>query len=169
MDDEPVHPGGYYLIEGQHGCGKTTILKRALVESGPGILYVPLGVDGDVSVSLYEALKINMYCKGYWAKLSSYLKLPSEICHDDPLDRLKRVFTAVQGIARGIIESTSGILTTKEYRSFIEELDEKDLQLINNLNIFLINPQEVSFHSRLTKLCFESLFKRKDCLIVRLK
>ena len=44
VDDEPVHPGGYYLIEGQHGCGKTTILKRALVESGPGILYVPLGV-----------------------------------------------------------------------------------------------------------------------------
>ena len=73
----------------------------------------------------------------------------------------KRVFTAVQGIARGIVESTSGILTTKEYRSFIEELDEKDLQLINNLNIFLINPQEVSFHSRLTKLYFESLFKKK--------
>lgn len=52
-DDEPVHPGSYYLIEGQHGCGKTTILKRALVESGPGILYVPLGVDGDVRIGQF--------------------------------------------------------------------------------------------------------------------
>ena len=103
-DDEPVHPGGYYLIEGQHGCGKTTILKRALVESGPGILYVPLGVDGDVSVSLYEALKISIYCKGYWAKLSSYLKLPSEICHDDPLDRLKFAFQILRQVATEIIQ-----------------------------------------------------------------
>ena len=75
----------------------------------------------------------------------------------------KRVFAAVKAIARGIVESTTGILTLKEYQSFIEELDEKDLQLINNLqlNIFLINPQEVSFHSRLTKLYYESLFKKK--------
>ena len=102
-DDEPVHPGGYYFIEGQHGCGKTTILKRALVESGPGILYVPLGIDGDVSVSLYEALKINVYCKGYWAKLSSYLKLPSEICHNDPLDRLKFAFQILRQAAAEII------------------------------------------------------------------
>ena len=72
----------------------------------------------------------------------------------------KRVFAAVKGIARGIVESTAGILTLKEYQSFIEELNEKDLQLINNLNVFLINPQEVSFHSRLTKLYFESLFKK---------
>ena len=40
------------MIEGQHGCGKTTILKRALAESGSGILYVSVGVSGDVSSSL---------------------------------------------------------------------------------------------------------------------
>ena len=38
-----LHPaetnGDYYLIEGPHGCGKTTILRDACFNAGPGVLY----------------------------------------------------------------------------------------------------------------------------------
>ena len=88
-DDEPRHPGGYILIKGRHGCGKTTILKRALTESGPGILYVPVGFNGDISLSLYQSLRINEYCEGFWVTFYTFLKLPLKVCPDDPLSRLE--------------------------------------------------------------------------------
>ena len=47
-----VHPGGYFLVEGQQGCGKTTTLMQAIANSGPGMLYVPVGINGDASDSL---------------------------------------------------------------------------------------------------------------------
>ena len=49
-----------------------------------------VGVSGDLSSSsLYESLKFNAYCEGYWAKLHSYLNLPLRICPDDPVVRLR--------------------------------------------------------------------------------
>ena len=327
-DDEPRHPGGYILIQGRHGCGKTTILKQALAESGPGILYVPVGYNGDVSLSLYQSLRIDEYCESFWV---TYLKLPLKVCPDDPLSRLeyglkiltqaaaeivqeegyipvvvfdnlsqilkqqqfdvvamlqdaakeisdnkllivvfaasdssvpnlmrarssisrligtidvgditdqqalnyltcmcdnassdnvatavnlvgghfldllsaahiikthrdgvnetlekllldtlrdlektlfilgalpRRVVTAVQEIARGILDSSTGTLTIAEYASYVEDLNQTDLQLIDTLNIFLINSPDVMFHSRLTKRYFESRFKFEKSLLI---
>ena len=71
--NDPRHPGGYFIIEGQRGCGKTTILKQALTEIGAGVLYVPVDVDGDVSVSLYRSLKINEFCERSLVRLYSYI------------------------------------------------------------------------------------------------
>lgn len=100
----PLHPGGYTLIKGQHGCRKTTILKQALTESGPGILYVPVGVDGDVSVSLYRSVKINAYCESFWTNFFSYLKIPSNICPDDPHSRLKYALQILAQVAAEITQ-----------------------------------------------------------------
>ena len=70
------HPGGYFLLEGLHGCGKTTVLKQIIADNTSDILYVPVSVNGDVSVGLYSALKINAYCESYWARLCSLVNLP---------------------------------------------------------------------------------------------
>ena len=45
--------------------------------------------DGDLSVSLYSALKINLYCEGYWSAFHKYINLPSEVCTYDSRDRIK--------------------------------------------------------------------------------
>ena len=82
------HSGGYFLLEGPHGCGKTTILKQAVSESGSGVLYVPLASNGDVGASLYSALKIDMFCEG-WGIVLSYLHLPFGSCQVDSSKRLK--------------------------------------------------------------------------------
>ena len=71
----------------------------------------------------------------------------------------RRVHTAVQEIARGILDSSTGTLTTAEYVSYVEELNQTDLKLIDTLNIFFISSPDVMFHSRLIKRYFESRFK----------
>lgn len=85
-DFDDVHPGGYFLLEGPHGCGKTTILHHAVAHSGPGILYVSVGVNGDVGASLQKALKIDTY---WGASIRSYINLPLTICPDNSLARLE--------------------------------------------------------------------------------
>ena len=88
--DDPynIHIGGYYLIEGVHGCGKTTILQQVIADSGPGILYVSVGSNGDVSSSLYSALKIDVFCNSAWARMFSFLKVPIESCSSEWPGRL---------------------------------------------------------------------------------
>ena len=83
------HPGGYFLLEGLHGCGKTTVLKQIVADSASDVLYVPVGDNGDVSVGLYSALKIDAYCKSYWARLGSFVNLPSESCPKESSARLE--------------------------------------------------------------------------------
>ena len=80
------HPGGYYLLVGPPGSGKTTILQQAIAECGSGILYVSVNHDGDVSDSLYSALKISKFCD---STLRSYVRVPSRSCPDDSSARFK--------------------------------------------------------------------------------
>ena len=70
------HSGGYFIYEGRHGCGKTTIVKQAISQIGSGVLYVRVGYDGDVGASLLSALKIDTHCQSLWVNLLSYLKVP---------------------------------------------------------------------------------------------
>ena len=83
------HPGGYFLLEGLHGCGKTTVLKQIVADSASDILYVPVSVDGDVSVGLYSALKIDAYCESFLTRLCSYVNFPSRSCPKESSARLK--------------------------------------------------------------------------------
>ena len=111
VDDAPLHPGGYFFIEGQLGCGKTTIVRQALTEIGPGVLYVPVGVDGDVSMSLYRSLRIDEYCAGFWAMLYTYLKLPLQVCPDNPHSCLKFALTIIILLLKAAAE----IIVNKQY------------------------------------------------------
>ena len=83
------HPGGYFLLEGLHGCGKTTVLKQIVADSASDVLYVPVDEDGDVSVGLYSALKIDAYCESYLEKLCSLVNLPSRSCPKESSARLE--------------------------------------------------------------------------------
>ena len=74
---------GYALLVGPPGCGKTTILQQAIAECGSGILHVPVNHDGDVSDSLYSALKISKFCE------STYVRVPSRSCPDEPSSHFK--------------------------------------------------------------------------------
>ena len=142
-DKPPLHPGGYTLIKGQHGCGKTTILKQALTKSGPGILYVPVDVDGDVSVSLYRSLKVNMYCDGFWPKFLSYLKIPSSICLDDPQSRLKY---ALQILAQAAAEITQeeGYIPVVVFDNLSQILKQQDFNGIQAVALLQDTAKEMS-------------------------
>ena len=73
------HSGGYYLLEGPHGCGKTTILKNTIAECGSGILYVPFKAHHKhASDSLYSAMKLLDSCESNWVAIRSHV--PPGIC-----------------------------------------------------------------------------------------
>ena len=83
-----VHPGGYFLLEGLHGSGKSTFLQQSILpysELGIAHLYIKVATNGDVTDSLYSALKVQEYCDSKWAMLCSYLKIPSNTCSNDPV------------------------------------------------------------------------------------
>ena len=80
--DDCIHRGRYYLLQGPHGCGKTTILMETLAEYGSGVLYVPMTSYQHVSTSLYSALKISDYCKSHWATIRAHFGVPSGNCPD---------------------------------------------------------------------------------------
>ena len=78
--------GGYALIGGQPGCGKMTIIQQAVIETGPGILYISVGANGDVLGSPYRALRIEAYCSSYWIKLQSYLNMTTSVCSGNSVE-----------------------------------------------------------------------------------
>ena len=101
------HPGGYFLLEGVHGSGKSTILQQSLLpysESGIAHLYVQVGVDGDLIASLYSALKIKDYCDSTWAGIRSLMNLPSNACPDEPVARFKYALEVLELAAAEICQ-----------------------------------------------------------------
>ena len=55
--------GMYYLVEGPHGCGKTTALRYAAEAIGDNIAYVTVDHSADFGMSLANALSIDLGCK----------------------------------------------------------------------------------------------------------
>ena len=82
--------------------GKTTVLQQVVAACGSDVLYVPVGSDGDVSASLYSALKIDGLCKGTWANIRSFLNLPSTNCLDASQDRFVYALKVLQEVAHEI-------------------------------------------------------------------
>ena len=60
----PKPAGLFYLVEGPHGCGKTTALQEAVVLSPPGVLYYEVsdGTQVNFAVELASALGIDFAC-----------------------------------------------------------------------------------------------------------
>lgn len=105
------HPKGYFLLEGLHGSGKSTLLQQSILpysESGIAHLYIDVGIDGDVTDSLYSALKLKEYCDSYWTTVRSYLKIPSNTCPNNPVARLKYAVNVLT-VAASEIRDEDGI------------------------------------------------------------
>ena len=84
------HSGGYYLLEGPHGCGKTTILKNTIAECGSGILYIPFKAHHKhASDGLYSAMKFLDYCESHWVALRSHFGVPPGICQVESIAHFK--------------------------------------------------------------------------------
>ena len=86
-----LHPGGYYLLDGLHGCGKSTIIQRSLSpysKSGIAHLYIAVTTEEDLAVSLYAKLKLDVYCQGWWSKIHLIMDMQKHACPDDPTDRI---------------------------------------------------------------------------------
>ena len=60
-------------------------------ELGIAHLYIEVATNGDVTDSLYSALKVQEYCDSKWTMLCSYLKIPSNTCPNDPVARLEYI------------------------------------------------------------------------------
>ena len=59
-------------------------------------MHIEIKENGDVTDSLYSALKVQEYCDSTWATLRSYLRVPSHTCPNDPdaqLDYILKVLT----------------------------------------------------------------------------
>ena len=102
------HPGGYFLLEGLHGSGKSTILQQSVLpytKSGIVHLHIKVSTNGDDTDSLYSALKVQEYCDSKWATLCSY---PSHTCQNDPVARLEYVLKVLT-VAASEIHREDGI------------------------------------------------------------
>ena len=86
------HPGGYYLLDGVHGCGKTTIIQRSLSpysKSGIAHLYIEVTTEKNLADTLYQELKLDVYCHGWWSQITSIVNMQTHVCVNDPTARIK--------------------------------------------------------------------------------
>ena len=123
------HPGGYYLLVGPHGCGKTTVLQKAVAECGSGVMYLPMIPGKDVSDVLYSALRISEFCKSNWASLRSYVGVPSRSCPKTPSDRFKYALEVLEAAATEIFSED------KSPPSLVFDGTEQILQLVGGVKI----------------------------------
>ena len=63
---------------------------------------MPVGNNGDVSVGLYSALKIDAYCESSWAKLCSFVNFPLESCPKESSARLEYALQILETAATEI-------------------------------------------------------------------
>ena len=141
------HPGGYFLLGGLPGCGKTTVLKQIAADSASDVLYVPVGDNGDVSVGLYSALKIDAYCESSWAKLCSFVNFPLESCPKESSARLEYALQILETAATEIYfeDNTAQILKRSDGLHIIHLLQDTAKRISDTKHlIFLFASSESS-------------------------
>ena len=85
--------GMYYLVEGPHGCGKTTALRYAAEVISDNIAYVAVDHSADFGMSLANALSIDLGCKE-----SPTGVIPVKKCPETLGDRVKRCLNKLEQI-----------------------------------------------------------------------
>lgn len=88
--------GGYFLVEGPHRCGKTTILISTVKEIGPGVQYVSVGSENDIYEGLVSAFSLKS-CKkaGFLHHLAKVLGV-STPCPEKVLERVKSILSVLK-------------------------------------------------------------------------
>ena len=148
---------GYFLLEGHYGSGKTTLLrmlKSSLInESSKAVLYVSIPYDGDVAQGLYSALRIEEYCDSAWAKMLSYMRIPSPVCAkkerlEYALQLLMQVCSDVHdatGIAPLIIfDNTARILKKKDGKRTLSHLQDMAKEAVDSreyMNVLFLSSE----------------------------
>ena len=91
-------------------------------------------------------------------KLAMILGMAKSVVRDQ-IDLLpENVLAVVYEIARSMINSSTGMITAEEYSSLVKKLNKSEKNLIGDVNVFFMRPDEVEFHSRLTKQFFKDLY-----------
>ena len=103
-----LHPaastGDYYLVEGPHGCGKTTILLDACFTAGPGVLYfsVPEAAS-DFGVDFAKLINFEfMEGASAWQVLKSYFADAGDRVPASNYEATKRALKVISQAAEGL-------------------------------------------------------------------
>ena len=102
-----LHPaeatGDYCLIEGPHGCGKTTILRDACFNAGPGVLYFSVSEASDFGVDLAKLINFE-FLEGasVWQVLKNYFADAGDRAPASSFEATKRVLKVISKAAVGL-------------------------------------------------------------------
>ena len=121
--------GVYNLVNGPHGCGKSTTLKEAVAVSvsPPGTVYVEVRSDGSFPMALAETLSIDFACPSgsfydYITAITSYTFRRK--CPTDMKEQLVSILNVL--------------------RSVVEDMEQHPTLVIDNLSALFSHPYEAS-------------------------
>ena len=97
--------GVYYLVNGPHGCGKSTALKEAVAVSPPRTLYFEVSAEGTFPLALAETLSIEMPCHSPSGSVYAYLRAVTSLafrrtCSTDSKEQLLLILSVLKAVVK---------------------------------------------------------------------
>ena len=123
--------GMYYLVEGPHGCGKTTALRYAAEVISDNIVYVAVDQKQDFGRSLANALSIDLGCKETPSTFDPLLETLSvkKECPEKLEDRVKMCLNVLETALKKIQEegNPAPILIIDHVNLLLDQQDTKEI------------------------------------------
>jgi hypothetical protein len=95
--------GLYHVLEGPHGCGKTTAVQYAINKIGSGALYISVRPDHEFDDSLASAFYLGYICKpNFLQHIGSHFGV-GNACPKRALDRVKNILSIIDQAAGEVL------------------------------------------------------------------